>query len=83
MTEHQVERLDKLVEIFKQYPKQELYTDDLPNKLRLGWKIMNPWLRVTIRLSTMSCWPKSILKLCGTQEGREAFNKLLQKSIWG
>ena len=81
MTAHTFEQV---IEIFKQYEPQQIHVADEPKILRIGWKIENPELHVTVRLgAAKALWPKAVFELCFSDGGREKIRDLIYEKAWG
>jgi len=82
MKEVQATTFDEIVEEFSKHPKQELLPSDMAYKLRFGWEIKNPPVRVVIRLAHVHQWTAELLDMCRDEAGRERMRKLIESKAW-
>lgn len=75
--------IKEVIEILKLYPPQKIEIADQIRNLRIGWKISNPELHITIPLmEAKAIFPKALFELCMSDEGRKALVVILYEKAW-
>lgn len=74
--------LEGVIAEFARYPRQAIYPADAPHMLRLGWRIENPPVRVTVRAKATVSWPSDVRKLLEDEQGRETLLTLIANKAW-